>query len=449
MQRNRKDYRVLMGLREIAGFYGNLKQGFDDIGIEATFLNLSYHPFGFTTKDNPKWANITNLLFSKISRRLQKGLLKAIWMGIICPILSFPIFIYTLFRYDVYIFGTFSSFLFFLDLPLLKLLKKKVIYVFHGSESRPFYLNGFQFQSTTKLGLYSALIVTAIQRFVIWYIELFAYKIVSIPPQSYFNNRSIINSNLVGIPSGKSERIYSIKARSETHLGRETHSVKILHAPSKPGPKGSEKIREYICQLKSQSYEIDYVEITGRPNHEVIEALCSCDFVIDQLYSDTPMAGFAAEAAALGKPALVGGYYSHMLTQILAEKDIPPTLFCQPDEVLQNIEAMVSSKELRESLGKKAEQFIHKSWSVTEVAKRYQMIIDNEYPSYWDYDPAQLDYIHGCGFAEDRLRSSLRKYLNEFGSVALFLGSKPNLRDRLIELCGKDVCLQDTVTPDI
>ena len=55
----------------------------------------------------------------------------------------------------------------------------------------------------------------------------------------------------------------------------------------------------------NEGLPLEYVEIVGQPNDIVLAEIARSAFVIDQLYSDTPMAGFAAEAARLGKPAIV------------------------------------------------------------------------------------------------------------------------------------------------
>ena len=47
---------------------------------------------------------------------------------------------------------------------------------------------------------------------------------------------------------------------------------------------------------------------SGQPNSVVLEQLARCDFIIDQLYADFPMPGFATEAAWFGKPAVTAGY---------------------------------------------------------------------------------------------------------------------------------------------
>ena len=45
-------------------------------------------------------------------------------------------------RFDVFVFGFANTFLRLAELPLLRLLRKKVIFVLHGSDARPPYMNG-------------------------------------------------------------------------------------------------------------------------------------------------------------------------------------------------------------------------------------------------------------------------------------------------------------------
>ena len=46
-------YRIFIGLMETAGYYGNLKKGFREIGIECTFIDLSFHSFQYGGDDEP------------------------------------------------------------------------------------------------------------------------------------------------------------------------------------------------------------------------------------------------------------------------------------------------------------------------------------------------------------------------------------------------------------
>ena len=94
----------------------------------------------------------------------------------------------------------------------------------------------------------------------------------------------------------------------EEFLYKDKKNFRILHAPSNPNFKGTEEIRNTIKCLKNENIDFEYIEITNASNEKVLAELKACDLVIDQLYSDTPMATLAAEAAYCGKPTIVGGY---------------------------------------------------------------------------------------------------------------------------------------------
>ena len=178
---------------------------------------------------------------------------------------------------------------------------------------------------------------------------------------------------------------------------------------------------------------IDYVEITGKPNAEVLQELQRCDFVIDELYSDTPMAVFATEAAFAGKPAVVGSYYYDRIAQDLKSSYIPPSAFCHPDRLEETVENMVRDREGRTSLGKRAQEFVSAHWTATKVAQHYLMLIAGDFPAEWSYDPKNIHYLHGCGFPEDKAKTMIKRFLEVGGKQSLCLSDKPDLEELLIE----------------
>ena len=48
-----KEYKILIGLEEIAGYNSNLKKGFKKLGIDCTFIDLTYHSFQYGGDDKP------------------------------------------------------------------------------------------------------------------------------------------------------------------------------------------------------------------------------------------------------------------------------------------------------------------------------------------------------------------------------------------------------------
>ena len=152
---------------------------------------------------------------------------------------------------------------------------------------------------------------------------------------------------------------------------------------------------------------IEYRELVGQPNHEVLRALRWCDFVVDEVYSDTPMARFATEAAYFGKAAVVGSYAA-ALYHVREDPPLPPSLLCHPDEIEEAIMSLASDASLRGELGLRAQAFVTQQWSPADVAGRLLRLIDGAAPAEWVVQPRDLTYVHGWG---DRRRRSNQPFI--------------------------------------
>ena len=125
-----------------------------------------------------------------------------------------------------------------------------------------------------------------------------------------------------------------------------------------------------------------------------------CDLVVDQLYSDTPMAGFATEGASLGCAVLVGGYRAAAVARDLAGLPAPPTCYVRPEDFEAALEQLVRDHAARESLGAAARAFVAEQWPHAAVAQRLARVLRGDVPEAWWCDPAQVDHLHGCGLSE-------------------------------------------------
>jgi len=424
--------RIFIGLRELSGYYHHLKRGFDQLGVESVFVNLSGHPYRYGTDKNPKIIRIINKLFQSVGERFFSNLaMRLLWLGFFQNILGIFLFFWALGRFDVFIFASNSTFFYFLDLPILRLLKKKIIFVFHGSESRPVYLNGYVLSDTKTKTILTGIILARIQKIIISIIDRYADYSINIPPQAHFHTRPFVSWLCIGVPHDMAASATSADVTLNDDLVEKT--IRILHAPSKPEPKGTDVIRRVIQSLKNKGLLIDYVEIMGKPNAEVLKELQQCDFVIDEIYSDTPMAVFATEAAFAGKPAVVGSYYAEDIKKDLAPEFIPPSAFCHPDRLEETIENMVKDAELRTGIGDKAKRFVATHWTAEKVAEHYLMLIEGNFPKEWLFNPGHIEYIHGCGLHEQKAKAIIRKFLECGGPGSLCLSDKPDLRQRLIK----------------
>jgi hypothetical protein len=421
------NYSIFMGLTEIAGYYHNLKKGFNELGLTCTFVDFRHHRFLYES-DNQANPGLKLIRYARQKEMSVNLLFKMAWMGF-GAVIRILFFVWAVANHDVFIFGFGSSFFRFYDLPILKLLNKKIIYVFHGSDSRPPYIDGALMASARRLSIEDCLKLTRSQKNRLKKIEHYADVIINYPPQAQFHENRFVLGLRLGIP-------VSINATLFKEDRSQEGQVRILHSPSHLEGKGTLEIRRAVENLKTRGYRIEYVEISGQPNSVVLQELARCDFVIDQLYSDTPMAGFATEAAFFGKPVVVGGYTSNGSWGNLPADLIPPSHFCRPAEIEIAVEELIVNEAYRRELGQRARQFVQTNWTPAQVARRYLQIIDDEMPADWFYDPQDIRYVHGWGLSEDRARHLVRAMIEQAGKEALQLADKPELERMFIEFAG-------------
>lgn len=409
-----------MGLVEIAGYYSNLKKGFMELGYKSLFITKEKHKFDFGGDDNN--CNIIVNAFSyfgfkRKSIPRKKFMAKGLFI-LLHWIFSIFTLCWAIFKFDVFIFGFGSTFLGYKELPLLKMFGKKIIYVFHGSDTRPPYINGAysncESSELVKLSLRIKSILSKIERY--------ADHIICNPPQAQLHERPFISRMYVGSP------IYINKSNITKY---DSKSIRIMHSPSDAKKKGTESIRDIMKNIKRMYPNINYIETSNLPNEIIIEEMIKSDIIIDQLYSDFPMTGIAREAAFLGKPVVSGGYYAEEISKDYS--DSIPIYYCHPDKMKQAIIDLVESADLREKVGRSAKEYINIHGAPVEVAKRYIQIILGKAPRDWYYSPYDITYIKGCGFEENLLQQTLSKLIMEEGIGSLQLSDKPQLEERFLE----------------
>lgn len=423
--------RVFFGIMEIAGYYYRLREGFQKNGVEADFIPLFGHSFQypFATSRHLIPRLILCLLKKEQiqeSRYLVWILRKIIWF--ICrPLL----FLWALFYYDVFIFSYGTTFFNLQDLPLLKKLKKCIIFQFHGSDSRPPYLDG-PFISNHSPPDTDARDLIRDKRYQIDRISKWADFIIDTPTAGHFHSKPFVNWLALGLPYLVDENV-----GGEIINNSHERSIRILHSPSNPVIKGTDKIRKTIEELRnelSDNYEIQFIEITGRPHQEVLDELIKCDIVIDQLYADYGMPGFASEAASFGKPVVIGGYaadYWHSHTSFGREL---PTHYVDPESVKDTVRQLIVDKEFRRISGLRHRSFIERSWNAQDVANRYIKMIKGQAEMSWFVDPDTITYVYGCGVEKECLKKYLESYISKFHISGLKLQDKPELASKFERL---------------
>ncbi|WFC63039.1 hypothetical protein EWH21_15405 [Pseudomonas sp. REST10] len=428
----RKIPRVFVGPVEIAGIAGALAEGLRALQVDAQVILSIVHPFNYGDQSHSWLVRTWQRIGAARNATTRDNLLRKLLLVAAHDLWGWLVLLRVITRFDAFIFiygQTITNSAF--ELWLLKRLGKKIVFVYTGSDSRPPYMDGgwFPGQVADKLPLPTALLSTVRRcKRKLRLHERYADYLVNSPATAHFHERPYINWFALGIPKA----LPVCPRIAPRHAGR-PGPVRVLHGPSNPLVKGTAEILEVLDRLRRKGHSIELVKIQGMPNEVVLQELARCDFIVDQLYADTPLAAFATEAAFFGKPAVVGGYFAEAIDQCLESADIPPSLFVAPDDIEMAIERLVVDSAFRVQLGEQARQFVLSSWNLKGVAGRYLQLLNGDVPSQWWCDPAAVRYLRGCGLPQGRSRKLVALLLEHFGSSALQVQDKPGLERALVE----------------
>jgi hypothetical protein len=407
--------RVFLGLSEIAGYFGGLEEGLREAGVDARFFDLSANPLSYgrsgptrmsgvlALKDSPRgslrgrlWS--LALLVNRVTRRARAALLLP----------------WALARYDAFVLGGHETFLGGRELRLMRRLGKVVVVVFTGSDHRPPYLSGHglrEHPDTSALAEATRRTAERIRR-----AERGASAVVALPESAQLHRRPFVHFLAIGYP-------FATRRVAAAGVGADeeprTHTVRVLHCPTDVRTKGTDQIRAAVERCRERGLAVEYREISGRPNAEVLRALQWADLVVDEVYGDTPMAGFVTEAAYFGRPAVVGSYAAGGDRVELPDGAAPPSAFCRPDQLPDEVARLVADADARRELGARAQRFVRERWAPRQVAERMLRVIGGDVPPEWMVSPSDLRYVHGWGIGEADLRHGLRRLIDERGVDAL------------------------------
>lgn len=414
---------------EIAGYFTHLTSGFRELGVECTFFSgpddFRYYHEEARRTDNLAMRMIKLAWRKQCSPSGWNIPAKAWWIGV-GQLFRLLLFVKVALRHDAFIFTSPSGFfgIWYWDLRMLKFLGKKVIFVFTGTDHRPPYINGVYAGEEQGFGAADLVRRAREMKARLKKIERYADHTVGHHLSAHFHQKPFAIIQLLGVPHPACDR------GTVQPPTRNRGPLRLLHAPSRQKIKGSDEIRAAVRNLRMKGHDVELVELIGRPNSEVLEELSLCDFVVDELYSDVRLAGLSTEAAAFGKPTIVGGYAEDGyfgVPGVLEKEDFPPILYCAPDGIEEAMEKLITDEAYRAELGERAKRFVEENWTPVEVARRYLRLIEGTAPALWFFDPARIRYLHGYGLSEARLKTVLREVLRQGGTGALQLSDKPEL----------------------
>lgn len=149
--------------------------------------------------------------------------------------------------------------------------------------------------------------------------------------------------------------------------------LKVLHAPSHQGFKGTKYVTNAVESLKARGYDFEFLLVENKTNVEALELYKQADIIIDQLCGGAHGV-FACEAMALGKPVIC-----YILPELI--EGYPegfPIINANPDTIEEVLAYWLeASPEERYQLGVKSRNYAEDVHDIEVVAKKLKTVYEN------------------------------------------------------------------------
>jgi hypothetical protein len=421
--RHRRDAdprRVFLGLADAAGMFARMQGGLAAHGVESTAVNLMANPFGYGTTRNALPVRAAQAAFAR--RRAASG--RAPLRALVAALAHVWLFAWAVARHDAFVFGGRVTFARGYDLPVLRLLRKRVVCVFWGSDERPAYLDGSLMAADRGRDVRAGVAHVARQKAEVRRLDRWSDAVVAHVLSSHLHERPVVRFTALGLPFAPNGLAPQPEPGGDPV---------VLHAPTHPAAKGTDRIRAIVADVRDGGTRLRYDEVVGVPNAEVLRRIDGCAVVVDQLFSDVPNAGLATEAAARRRAVIVAGYGTAELAALLPAEERAPVVYVHPHDVEARLGELLADPGLRESVASRAEAFVAARCAPEAVAGRLLRVLRGDIPPEWVFDPRELRYVHGACLDEGRTRELIRAFVDYGGPGALQVDDKPALRASLLE----------------
>lgn len=405
--------KIFVGTVEIAGIMRSITHALRAQGYQADLYLFDTHPFGYSATNDPDplltlWHQCKKSLetcthpgiyerllseLQRIERRLLHDLMK---------------------KYDIFIFNGWRTILQdFSDVEQLHAKNKKIITLFLGSEARaPWISGGSLIHSLGHVLQTTKNVYTRVKFF-----EKYSTYIISHPPTSQLLSRTFLPLLTMGLP-------FQPPPNAPTPSWPERPVI--VHAPSSP-VKGTQKLLQACKQLKEEGYDFELRCLTQMPNAEVLGNIAKCSFVVDELYSDSLLAGLGTEAAWFSKAVVVGSLPEQKDLMLPAGAPIPPCECFNDGNPLPSLRRLLDDIPYTKALGQQAKTFITNQWSTEKIGAWLTQIVEGSLPSEALCNPRDIRYFRGWGMSDTEFHDFVGRYIAKFGHDALCIQDKPEL----------------------
>jgi hypothetical protein len=414
--------RVFLGLADAAGLFARMQTGLAAHGVPSTVANLMTNAYGYGADGAapPLPVRAAQAAFGRRRAASRHARLHTI----VAALAHAWLFAWAVARHDAFVFGGRVTFARGYDLPLLRLLGKRVVCVYWGSDERPAYLDGSLMAADRGRDVRDGVAHVARQKAEVRRLDRWSHAVVAHVLSAHLHERPVVRFTAIGLP---------FAPNGSGTVGEPDGEPVVLHAPTHPAAKGTDEIRAIVGRLRDGGATLRYDEVVGVPNAEVLRRIDGCAVVVDQLYSDTATAGLATEAAARGRVVVVAGYGADELAALLPAEERAPVVFVHPRDVEDRLAELLAEPVLRDAVARRAQAFVTGRCAPEAVAGRLLRVLRDDVPREWMFDPRGLRYVYGACLDEARARELIGAFVAHAGRAALQVDDKPGLRAALLE----------------
>ncbi|MCX7877355.1 MAG: glycosyltransferase [Ignavibacteria bacterium] len=343
----KKNLKVFCGYTNTAANAYIIAEGLRKNNIKADSVVIDDHTFAYPYHKKIKFLNSKHKFINRL--------------------LKYFYFIKHALLYDVFIFNTRNTFLAKKgDLKILKMMGKKTGMIYVGCDIRDKNLNLTSPDKYTICKNCS----DEYQKKIRCYME---EKIKETEIIQKYISASFAHPFDATILKGKIHYFYTSRELDKYKPQyRLNERIKIVHAPSDDGIKGTKYVIKAIETLKREGCEFDFELIRNKSNDETLEAIRNSDILIDQM-----VLGYyglvSVEGMALGKTVVC--YIKEKLYDYLPDL---PIINLNPDNLAEGLKELIQNREKLTETGKLGREFAEKYHDYRKNSLNMLKIILNE-----------------------------------------------------------------------
>lgn len=259
----------------------------------------------------------------------------------------------------------------FFERTLIRLLRRRVFIMYQGDDARQgdYCRENFSITFANRVGseYYSPKSDIAKRKRIAFF-------------DSYAERIYALNPDLLHVLPKRAEFLpYSHISLDEwfpAYCQSEDRPLRVGHAPSHRGVKGTDLILEAVSDLKSRGFQFEFTLIEGVSNAEAKKIIERQDIVIDQLFAGW-YGGLAVESMALGKPVIVYIRENDLRFIPVEMREEMPVIRTTPEEIVMTLQRILETpRSVILDIAKASRKFVERWHNPEVIANRLKNDLD-------------------------------------------------------------------------